>query len=340
MQFNLYIALSNRLLLTYQNNLLIDHNDYNILISYEDKLLDCSKWDKVISLRTPRFNKASTKLNSLQNVIITTKKYSRVIGELKKVVADNNVNVFYTTLEDTLCNYLFFYFKRGNKFSVVEEGTLNYYLHTAHDLPLLKRLFRKGIAIIMGLNYNPFYKGHTSGVDYKKVVCNYVLEPSLAYNKKKAVKIQMGNEKILKLEPVALIIGQEAYGVLLGKKRFDETFNAFIKQTKRQILSTKSIRKVYYKPHRYGPRIDKEMLRNHFNEVDFLYIESDESLEKVYFNKIKAKYIFTLDSSALLSIYFFSSAKTKEKLSLYSYTVNPKTRSLFRSISKDLNHDC
>jgi hypothetical protein len=301
--------------------------------------MDASTWDAVISLRTPKFNKASTKVKSFLNVFTTTLKYRRAIGKLNKIIGDKKVNVFYTTLEDTLCNYMFFYFKKTNKFYVVEEGTLNYYLHRSQDLPLLKRLFRKAIALTTGLNYHPFYKGHTTGVDYGKVVSNYVIEPSLAYKQEKAIKLQNGDKIDPKLEPVALIIGQEAYGVLLGKKQFDVIFESFIKQVKSHILSTKNIKKVYYKPHRYGPRIDKDRMRKHFKKKGFLYIDSDESLEKMYFEKIKAKYIFTFDSSALIAIYFLSSTKAKKKLSLYSYTLNPKTRSLFRSISKDLNHD-
>ena len=338
MAYDLFIALSSRALLTYQNNFFKQRSRKKILISYDNKLLDTSKWDIVVSLGKPMFNKASSTIESFVSVFKTVLAYKKALVSVKKIINTHNLSVYYPTLEDVLCNYLFFYFKNTDSFFVVEEGTLNYYHHSTANLSFKKKIVKKLIALSFGLNYNPFYKGHTTGIDYDKVKNSYVIEPKLAYNSPKAKKIKLTNEKSPKLEPSALIIGQEPYKALLGESQYNKIIDIFFKNINIQLESS-HITKIFYKSHRYGPRIEKKILVDYFKNFEVNYIDSEESIEIMYFNSMKAQYIFTLDSSALLSIYFSCSETTKKQLKLFSFSVNPKTRTLFRSISKDLNDD-
>lgn len=336
MGYDLFIALSSRLLLTYQNNFSDNFENKKILITYDDKSLDATKWDFVVSLGNPYFNKSRTSLGSLKAVYITVVKYKKALKKVKRIIHYNEVSVYYPTLEDVLCNYLFFYFKNTKNFFVVEEGTLNYYLHQSKDLSFKKKTLKKAIALISGLNYNPFYKGHTSGIDYEKVKNSFVMEPKLTYRSDKAIKSNIDSPKSPKLESTVLIIGQEPYKALLGEKKYNNIMAAFLNQVKYE-LEIIPTTKLYYKTHRYGPR-SETLIKHQLKDFQLHYLDTEDSIEKMYFEKIKAKYIFTLDSSALLSIYFSCSDKTRKKLKLFSFTVNPKTRALFREISTDLKN--
>lgn len=338
MDYDLFIALSSRLLLTYQNNFFEEESKKRIIISYDDKLLDTSKWDFVVSLGKPRFNKSSSAMGSLIAVRKTLLAYKKALVHVNRIINNNKFSVYYPTLEDVLCNHIFFYKKNAENFFVVEEGTLNYYHHSTRDLSLKRKTLKKVIALSVGLNYNPFYKGHTTGVDYEKVKNCFVIEPKLAYKKIKAKKIKLTDEKSPMLQPSALIIGQEPYNIILGQNRYNKTIGNFLQQIKLELKDKPEI-KIFYKPHRYGPRIKKNDLKEHFKDHEVIYVDSEESIEILYFDSINAKYIFTLDSSALLSIYFSCSEKTRRQLKLFSFSVNSKTRYLFKSISKDLSHD-
>lgn len=337
MVYNLYIALSERLLLSYQENLLCS-NENRILVTYNSKNIDFNKWDNVIELGEPKFNTAKGVLNSLFEIVYLIRKYKKCINTIEEITSSEPIFLYYSTLEDILCNHLFFHSKNVVSAYVVEEGVLNYYLHTTKNLSSLKKISKKIISLFFSIKYKTNYLGHTTGVDYDKVKSQFVIVPQLAYCKHKSLGFT--NTKTITFTPEKsfLIIGQEPYYEILGYREFNKVMDKFLVLVSSELNKT-GIKKVYYKPHRYGPRIKHTHFLEYFPSVKFKTLEPNDSVEQLYFDKLKSEHVFTIDSSALFSIFTSLSDETKKKIFLYNFPVSGLTEKFFNTFSINLKND-
>ena len=92
MVYNLYIALSERLLLSYQENLLCS-NENRILVTYNSKNIDFNKWDNVIELGEPKFNTAKGVLNSLFEIVYLIRKYKKCINTIEEITSSEPISI-------------------------------------------------------------------------------------------------------------------------------------------------------------------------------------------------------------------------------------------------------
>lgn len=336
MIYNLYIALSERLLLSYQNNLFCN-NKNRVLVTYNSKNIDFNKWDIIIELGEPNFNTANGLFKSLIETASLIKKYRKCVDRIEEVTASSKVFLYYPTLEDILCNHLFFNIKNLVSAYVVEEGVLNYYLHTTKHRSLLKKTTKKIISSFFNLKYETNYLGHTTGVDYDIVKSQFVIAPGLAYCKHKSHKFTNIKTVSFVPEQTALIIGQEPYYEILGYRKFKIVMDKFLTIVKHE-LEKAEIKKIYYKPHRYGPRIKSNLFFKHFSPEGFEILDPNHSIEQLYFDRLRCKNVYTIDSSALFSIFTSLSDETKKMVVLCNFPVSKLTENFFCSFSISLKN--
>ncbi|ARV07281.1 hypothetical protein BTO04_11545 [Polaribacter sp. SA4-10] len=310
---NIYIGLSKNQISSYEAIIKDEKktNCQNILISNKTLKNDLKLWDKVIYAKESFNNQSTGRLSELKNIIIKVKQYKQIIRELNIYKKEENITLYFTYVEDVLTNHLLFSFNKNMKGIVVEDGTLNYYPHTIKSLSQ-KKVFLKWI---LSNSYNvrfKYYKGHSSGIENRNVIRQYVRVPELSQFPEKSVKLKYPTRK-LNVTDTVLIIGQEGYINQLGENRYINNLKDLVK-----LIQSKNdypqIEKIYYKPHRNGKRIDLEYLKTLFLNKEVVYLKSDEPLEDLFFNKLGSKHIYSFDSSALLNIYLESEDSVKRKL--------------------------
>lgn len=310
---NIYIGLSKNQISSYESIIRERKktNCQNILISNKTLNNNVECWDKVVYAKGSFNNQSSGKLSAFTNIIFKIKQYKEIIKELTIYKTEQNITLYFTYIEDILTNFLLFSFNKNMRGIVVEDGTLNYYPHTIRSLSQKKVILKWVLSNLYNVRFK-FYKGHSSGIEYSNVAKQYVRVPELSQFPEKSVKLIYPTRK-LNVTDTILVIGQEGYINQLGESRYVNN----LKDLSKLIQSKKyysHIEKVYYKPHRNGKRIDLEQLKTLFLTKEVTYLESDEPLEDLYFNKLGSKYIYSFDSSALINIYLESEDVIKKEL--------------------------
>lgn len=310
---NIFIGLSNNQISSFEaiikkENLL----GKNILIANQTLNFNKELWDEIVYGETTFNNRSKGITASFYNLYGKIKEYKKIIKQLAKYKNQEDINLYFTYIEDVLTNYLFLSFNKRLKGIVVEDGTLNYYSHTIKDVSLKKRWLKWLISNLMGVRFK-FYKGHSSGIEYQHALKQYLRVPELSVFPKKAVRLPYDNRRA-NLTNTLLIIGQEPYINLYGLKRYDEAMNSLIEIIKKS-PEYASLTKIYYKPHRHGERIDYDKMTKAFqNKPLEIILDADAPLEDLYFEKLGSKYIFTFDSSALINIYLEASKDLKDTI--------------------------
>ena len=268
-------------------------------------------WDKVIYSNNSFNNQSKNGFKAIINIISKIKQYKAIIKKLSVYKKEKNITLYFTYIEDILTNYLLLSFNSNLKGIVVEDGTLNYYPHTIKFLSRKKIILKWFLSNLYNLRFK-LYKGHSSGIEYKHVIKQYVRVPELSMFPNKSINLPYP-KRTNELKNTILIIGQESYINQEGEQKYIESLLKMfsIIKTKKYY---KNISKVYYKPHRNGKRLNLDWLENQFKDINFKYLEVDTSLEDLYFDNLGSKYIFTFDSSALLNI--FLEHKDKDKIEL------------------------
>ena len=268
-------------------------------------------WDKVIYSNNSFNNQSKNGFTAIINIISKIKQYKAIIKKLSVYKKEKNITLYFTYIEDILTNYLLLSFNSNLKGIVVEDGTLNYYPHTIKFLSRKKIILKWFLSNLYNLRFK-LYKGHSSGIEYKHVIKQYVRVPELSMFPNKSINLPYP-KRTNELKNTILIIGQESYINQEGEQKYIESLLKMfsIIKTKKYY---KNISKVYYKPHRNGKRLNLDWLENQFKDINFKYLELDTSLEDLYFDNLGSKYIFTFDSSALLNI--FLEHKDKDKIEL------------------------
>lgn len=310
---NIYIGLSKNQISSYEEIIKGKEktNCQDILISNKTLKNNYELWDRIIYAEKSFNNQSNGSLSELKNIILKIKQYKKIIKELNFFRKEKQVTLYFTYIEDILTNYLFFSFNKNLKGIVVEDGTLNYYPHTIKSLSPKKVFLKWGLCNLYNVRFK-YYKGHSSGIEYKKVIKQYVRLPELSQFPEKSIKLNYPKRK-LKITDTILIIGQEGYINQLGQERYANNLKDLAK-----LIQSKScysqLEKIYYKPHRNGKRIDFKQFKTLFSNKEVVYLESDKPLEELFFNKLGSKHIYSFDSSALLNIYLESEESVKKEL--------------------------
>jgi len=313
---NIYIGLSKNQISSYES--IIEDVEQgeceNILISNKTLKHNLNFWDKVIYANESFNNQPTSKFSELKNITLKIKEYKEIIKQLNIYKKEKNITLYFTYVEDILTNYLLFSFNKDIKGIVVEDGTLNYYPHTIKSLSQKKVFLKWFLSNLYNVRFR-YYKGHSSGIEYKKSLKQFVRVPELSQFPDKSVKLKYPTRK-LALSNTALIIGQEGYINQLGESKYNKNLKDLGALIKSKHYYP-SLTKIYYKPHRHGKRIDLALLKRIFINKEIIYLASDEPLEDLFFDKLGSKYIYSFDSSALLNIYLESEDKMKKELEFH-----------------------
>jgi hypothetical protein len=313
---NIYIGISKNQVSSYEEILQFKEvkKAKNVLISNRTLENNANLWDEVIYADKSFNNQSINNVSAIYNITKKIHQYKQVVKKLKKYKYEKNATLYFTYIEDILTNYLLFSFNKNIKGVVVEDGTLNYYPHTIHSLSKKKVYLKWALSNLYGLRFK-LYKGHSSGIESKNVSKQYVRVPELSMFPNKSIKLPYPRRNAI-LTNTFLIIGQEGYINQLGEKRYIKSVEKLIKLI-RSNSSYKDVEKLYYKPHRNGKRIDNHWLSKQLECKEIIFLEPDEPLEDLYFNKLGSSHIFSFDSSALLNIYLESNDTHRKKLNFH-----------------------
>jgi hypothetical protein len=324
---NIYIGISKNQVSSYEEVLKIkeDLNSKNVLISNKTIQNDINLWDEIIYADKSFNNQSNSRSSAFKNIILKINQYKQVVNKLQKYKYEKKITLYFTYIEDILTNYLLFSFNKKMKGIVVEDGTLNYYSHTIKSLSKKKVILKWVLGNLYGLRFK-LYKGHSSGIEAANVIKQYVRLPELSMFPLKSEKLPYPKRRA-SLTNTFLVIGQEGYINQFGEKIYHKNLKELISLMKAN-PNYSSIEIIYYKPHRNGARINFNWFKNQFKDKEAIYLESDEPLEDLFFNKLGSKHIFSFDSSALLNIYLESKDDQKEELKFnvllkYNFLLEP-----------------
>lgn len=304
----------------------------NILITSRDFEVDKTIFDRLIYLKSKAYNQSDSTVSKIKTIIKKASVYKDVVAQLRDLRNKAQLRVYFSSLEDMLSNHMLFYFSRNIEGVVIEDGVLNYYMHTLEEVSQFNFLVKRLIALAYGIKIKP-YIGHTSGIDYDKVKYQLVRQPNFAIKPEKSRQLPQEKRKLTELSNNNLIVGQEPYGSMFGS----DVYISKLKKLLTQVIGSdnySATHKIYYKPHRHGPRLDFEALKRDFKNHNLIYVDDDTSMEDLYFDKLKCRNIYTFDSSAVFSIYSEAPLQLKEQINI---TVMPFYKSVLNPLFKKLN---
>ncbi len=316
---NVFVALGQHHIQNFENliekNLVVEGE--RILLAGSGLVYDPLKWSKIIEAEQSFNNNADSPYNQVSAINSKIRTYKKMLSKISSLKNDA-VTVYVCYIEDVLTNYLFLSFGKNTRAVIVEDGTLNYYDHSLKNISKLKFLLKQTIAQAHGIPFKK-YKGHSSGADYEHVVYQFLTLPKHAFVQKNTKQLPLKKESISTFSNSLYIIGQESYGTLLGQKFFENALKLFMKQLKKQPFY-KEIETIYYKPHRNGKQLSEAFFEAVFSEKKLTFLNSEQTSETLYFEKLHSKYIAGFDSSTLINIYSKIEDQEKNKVSFF---VNP-----------------
>lgn len=329
---NIFIALSTHHVKYCEKIAQQQRKSTNILITSRDFEVDKTVFDRLIYLKSTAYNQSDSSIAKIKTIIKKASAYKDVVMQLNDVRNNAQIRLYFSSLEDMLSNHMLFYFSKNLEGVVIEDGVLNYYTHTLKDVSKFNFLVKRLIAFAYGIKIKA-YVGHTSGIDYDRVKYQLVRQPDFAIKPEKSRHLPLEKRKITELSNHNLIVGQESYGSMFGS---DVYFSKLKKLLSNAIASDsyEATQLIYYKPHRHGPRINFEALKQDFKGHNLIYIDDETSMEDLFFNKIKCRNLFTFDSSAVFSIYSEAPEQFKDQINI---TVMPFYKSVLNPLFKELN---
>lgn len=329
---NLYIALSTHHLKYCEMIAEGNKNGNNVVITSDYFDVNTERFDKVVFLKKTAYNQSDSIISKIKNIVDKTSAYKKALKEIDYLKDTSKLNLFYSSLEDILSNYLFFNFSKNIQGIIIEDGVLNYYQHSLKDVSSFNFFLKKVIALSFGLRLNS-YEGHTTGIDYEKAKYQLVREPRYAIRPEKSKNLPKEKRSLSNLNDNILIVGQEPYGSSFGKKVYMDKLIKLVQIIKKnKEFNNEKI--IFYKPHRHGPRIEVKTIEQIFNDNTFQYVEEDISMEDLFFDKIKCKNIYTFDSSAVFSIFSDSPINIQNELNI---NVMPFHKSVLNMLFLKLN---
>lgn len=325
---NIFVALSTHHV-DYCENIVVQHKNYNNVI-ITDKRFNLKKelFNEVVYFKEGIFNRSNTFFSKLQAIVKKAKIYRDVKKQIKHLKIEQEITLYYSSLEDILSNHLLFNFHTNIKAVAIEDGVLNYYEHSLNDVSCVNFLIKKLIALLFNLKMES-YKGHTSGIDYDKVKYQLVREPKYSVRPEKSKKLTVPKRNISSINNSILIIGQEPYGNLFSLSKYKSSLEKLVEELKKDLVRLNLSTIIYYKPHRHGPRVDDFFLNKIFFGLNFVLLDDERSIEEIYFNDLKSSRLYTFDSSAVFSIYSELPENLKDKINV---TVMPFYKNVLNTL--------
>ncbi|HET8810834.1 MAG TPA: hypothetical protein VFM65_11295 [Flavobacteriaceae bacterium] len=302
----------------------------NVLVSGSNVVFDAKYWDQTIISDRSFNNKSTSLIEQVSSITKKIKSYKTLIEQIDPLKSAATT-IYISYIEDVLSNYLFFSFKPKVSIVVVEDGTLNYYDHSLKNIDTLKFKLKKIISFLFGIPFKK-YAGHSSGAEDPRVTAQYLTFPKLAFVSKNAIQLPIERKEVPNLIDDLYFIGQESYGQLLGKEKFEELLKEMFSALKQAPFYEK-VKKVYYKPHRNGTQIPKGVLRKVFDGKKIEIVNSALSSEDFYFEKAPCKHIAGFDSSTFPNIYSKLTDNDRKKVVFYVYPVNHELTLLFEKLN-------
>lgn len=334
----LFVALSNSHISIYEALIKADKvgPGTKIIITSNSLQYESNLWDKTILIDNSFNNQSDSLKNSFKNIYLKIRNYKQVLKQLEPYKNENKIRLYFTYIEDILTNHLLLSYSPNVEGIVVEDGTLNYYLHTIRDINILKLVSKWFMSNFMGIRFK-FYKGHSSGIDYEHVKAQYVRAPDFAINPHKSQQLPIVQKEFLVTETM-LLIGQEAYINMYGLKKYHEALDFLIERMK-NMDSYSRVSTIYYKPHRHGQRINYLDLKKKFSIKKLQILEESTPLEELYFNNLRSKYIFSFDSSALINIFLESEEDLRKHISInVLMAYNKRLEPIFKNFNFNIIH--
>lgn len=336
---NIFIGIAQNQVYNFQNLIkqLGKKSECNILITSEAIKYDSTLFKKVIISGKTFNNNATTGFEKLKSILYKIKNYNNIVKQLQGYKEVKNLTLYFCYIEDVLTNHLFFSFNKNIKGVVMEDGILNYYSHTINNVSKLTFKLKCLLAYIYGLRMK-YYKGHSSGIDYDKVVCQYVRIPNLTVCPSKSKQLHINQIEIQSLTNSVLIIGQEPLENSIGSEAYYKRIAYLLTKIKRLKHYT-NIDVVYYKPHRNGKKINESFLRSILDEKKLVFLEATASIEELYFFDLKSKFVFGFNSSAAINIYMGLKETTRQRVSFNVFLEkNDTLKEVFTQLKFNILH--
>lgn len=293
----------------------IDAGTY-VLIAPHGVSVHHSLWNTTIIASGSFDNQANGRVQQISAILAKAKEYKSIIQKLA-TYKDNPITIYVAYIEDILSNYLFFSYKKEASIVIVEDGTLNYYNHTLTNISGIRFKLKQAIAKYRGIPFKK-YKGHSSGASDPRVKAQYLTFPKEAFESKKAKQLPIKSYDIESLSNNLYIVGQEAFGNVIGQELFLQELSSYFKLLSEQPFC-QEVSIIYYKPHRNGVRISKDFIQQFFPEKKIHMLHSKKTSEMLYFEELTCRYISSFNSSTLMNIYAAMKDNTKTKVTYYVY---------------------
>lgn len=330
---NIFIALSAHHIDYCEKIVKLKKNFNNVVITDRKFNPQEELFNEIIYFEEGIFNRSSSYLSKFQAIIKKAKVYKDVKKQINHLKNEEEITLYYSSLEDILSNHLFFNFNSRIKAVAIEDGVLNYYQHSLRDVSHINFYLKKIIAYCFNLKMKS-YRGHTSGIDYEKVTYQLVREPKYAVRPEKSKQLPLPKRNIIALNNNILIIGQEPYGNLYSISKYTQKLKELIIELKKDLKKLDTSVVIYYKPHRHGPRLSENFFEKIFIDLNFVYLNDDRSIENIYFNDLKSSRLYTFDSSAVFNIHYELPDNLKNSLRV---TVMPFHNEMLNKLFSRLN---
>lgn len=330
----IYLAITQKQVLNFEtlisdSDIMVESNTYKLLIRDGSFNYNRELWDEVITSEILLQYKSNSRVDNFVYMCKKIKAYKTIIKQLKKHNNSKEIRVFVCYIEDVLSNFLFFNFKA--EFIVVEDGILNYYNHTYSNVNKLRFMLKKVIAILYGIPFKR-YKGHSSGVEYNKVIKQFLTFPQAAFIPQKACQLPIKKKSITEINKGLFLIGQETYLELLTRDQYKHNFYKLLNSIHCEIQE-KGIKKVFYKPRYKIIPFEKKALISVFGKENLTIIFSELSSEEFYFKHLNCSHIASFNSSTSINIYAQLLDYQKKNITFYYYSIiQSEVNFLFESL--------
>ncbi len=307
----------------------IEH-EHNILLTSSSISYNPQIYKEVYQADISFDNQSGNTFQAIRNIHQKIRAYKKLIQKIKSFKSEKKIRVYFSYIEDVLSNHMVLSFNKNTRAIVVEDGILNYYMHTIHNLPRHKILLKYLISNLNGVRFK-FYKGHSSGIDYAHVEKQYVRLPELSVKPEKSEKLQVPPIFIENFSDSAIIIGKEELEGKIGSEQYYSKMNLLFDKAI-ELAKNKKIKKIYYKPHRHGKRLSEEFIKTKLQSIPYEILNASAPLENLFFNQLRSKYIIGFNSSAIINI----KIQLKNANELKTYVFMEKD-DILRNLFKKLN---
>ena len=298
-----------------------------------DKNSNNSKfWDKIIYSNASFLQKGNNIAQDFYFMIRKIISYKKIINKIKIHKNESEIRIYLAYIEDILSNYLFFHFHEEPEVVIVEDGVLNYYDHTFKNVNKKRFYMKKMLASLFNIKYSK-YQGHSSGIEYEKSKMQFLSLPDLAFIPKKVQPLPIKEILINQPENHLYIIGQENLIQIIGLSNYKKIFFKFIDDLV-EYISTFEIHIIYYKPRNKSLDFEIEYLQKAFSNFKVVILANNLMAEEEYFKNIRSRYVASMISSALLTIYSKVSDKKKHGIEfIYKPVWDDKISILFEKLN-------